>query len=103
MNLERIDKSLFLRNTGAEFESDKGGFFKALAIKSLMKVQQDILLKQYENKELAHKLKGVVSALGASSAADVCKKIEHYEGMMNDDKVKDILLKITRLMIEELS
>ncbi|MFV8458731.1 Hpt domain-containing protein [Vibrio owensii] len=97
-----MDKSVFERSTGVAFGSDKGMFFRQLAIKSLQAFQDDARQNCFSNKVLAHRLKGIVSTCGADNAVNVCKKIELYDEIMNKHRTKVIFVRLAAQIICEL-
>lgn len=97
-----VDKSEFQNGTGVAFDSDKGLFFRRLAIKSLTAFQVDVAQQSFPNKALAHRLKGIASASGCTSGTYLCKKLEHYNDVINEKRVRVILNDIASALITEL-
>ncbi|NOH80999.1 Hpt domain-containing protein [Vibrio sp. RE86] len=73
-----INHDLFMKSTGAEYYSEKGLSFRAIAIKSLKKVMAEVVADTPTNCSHAHKVKGIALMCGAADAAHVCQKLESY-------------------------
>ncbi|WP_050567192.1 hypothetical protein [Vibrio owensii] len=97
-----VDKSEFQNGTGVSFDSDKGVFFRRLAIKSLTAFKFDVAQQSFPNKALAHRLKGITSASGCTHGTHLCKKLEHYNDVISEKHVRVILNDIASALITEL-
>ncbi|HGY9594683.1 TPA: hypothetical protein ACOJPH_002342 [Vibrio campbellii] len=97
-----VDKAVFQASTGVDFDSDKGIFFRQLAIKSLKAFLADVSEQSLPNKALAHRLKGIASTCGSDKAVKLCKKFEQYDEILDVDRVSIIFSDIALNLIVEL-
>lgn len=86
-----IDRNIFLKATGVDFQSEKGLQFRGMALRSLKQSEQELINKELNVKELAHKIKGIALLCGATELARVCSKLEHYRGILTTSHTNNIL------------
>lgn len=96
-----VDKAVFQKSTGVDFDSEKGLFFRQLAVKSLAAFMEDVSQQSFTNRALAHRLKGIASTCGSMEAAYLCKKFEQYSDVLNEPRVRLLFIEIaTRITYE---
>lgn len=94
-----IDTNVFFMATGCDFQSDIGVRFRQIAIKSLHKVNDDILQGSESNRVLAHKVKGIALSCGAIDIARICLKLEHYDEVVSESAGQKILMDVSNTLI----
>ncbi|MGI9918408.1 hypothetical protein [Vibrio owensii] len=97
-----VDKTVFLECTGVEFESDKGLFFRQLAIKSLFRLKADIEALSIPTKDLSHRLKGIIATCCTNDGVYLCKKLEQYDELIKRDYIQYYLRKFSETLIDQL-
>lgn len=97
-----VDKTVFFECTGVEFDSDKGLFFRQLAIKSLVSLKKDINESDQTSKDLSHRLKGIVATLCNSEAIYLCKKLEQYDDLIAREDIYYYLKLFSESLINQL-
>lgn len=94
-----VDEILFEKRTGVRFNSEKGKFFRRIAINNLNSIHIDSYESSVPKKELSHRLKGIVSTCGLQDAAYICKKCEQYDGLLKQSRAGEILRHISQKTI----
>lgn len=97
-----VDKSVFQKSTGVDFNSEKGLFFRQLAIRSLQVFIVDVTQQNLPNKVLAHRLKGIVSTCGSKEAVYMCKKFEQYDEVINAERVRALFSEVATRLSQDL-
>ncbi|MUK39399.1 Hpt domain-containing protein [Aliivibrio fischeri] len=80
-----IDKHVFLLATGVEYLSTTGERFREIAKKGLLSIQLEFREASVSNVlclQLVHKLKSIVSSVGAIYITRICIKIEQYKDVL---------------------
>ncbi|GGK20152.1 Hpt domain-containing protein [Aliivibrio fischeri] len=80
-----IDQYEFCLVTGVDYLSAKGERFRIIAKKSLLSIQLEFKKASESNMlsvKLIHKLKGIVSSVGAIYITRICIKIEQYKEVL---------------------
>ncbi|WP_372384044.1 Hpt domain-containing protein [Vibrio sp. BS-M-Sm-2] len=96
----KIDNEIFLRATGVDCNSKMGKAFRVTAVTSLRKIIEEVGHNKLTNKELAHKIKGIASAMGFNEAAYICGQVEIYDELLSYINTRKALAEIVRNMLQ---